>query len=528
LPFQGNFIVNGQVSAKSISLPLMFLPLTGGTMAGDIDMGNNNITNTNILCATRFYATSAYIQHQDIMVSELSGFVILGTDFNTAVPPSIEAGANNVTLNGVGLSSTSWMRFEGDIETGTSVAAGGGLSAQQTSQAPVNLAYNGVTQGDSTFTEGYQTSALADYAHAEGDTTLASGANSHAEGDTTKATGVASHAEGGFTTASDNYAHAEGVSTQATAWYTHAEGDSTQATAIAAHSEGTATRATAQASHAEGNTTLASGNNSHSEGLQTTSQGANSHAEGDGTKANGSGSHAEGEDTVAQGTHSHAAGRKAHASYSRTYVWSSLNTVLSATTSDQYMVSASNGVILGQNVTVVGNVSAAGGNSVQWNTAYGTVSAGTYGAADGVDINYNPTNYSTVSANISGNFNGIDTQLGLINDDITNIAAASATWGTQINVTVGPGLSTISSTATGTNEGVFYDLTIKNGVSARASNVMMIWTESGIQHVETSTADVGSTLACLLTANLVAGNAILQSNATIGTWTIKGNKRVII
>lgn len=50
------------------------LPLSGGTMSGDINLGGNNISNINVLCATEFYVNTAHVEYQDIIISELSGF----------------------------------------------------------------------------------------------------------------------------------------------------------------------------------------------------------------------------------------------------------------------------------------------------------------------------------------------------------------------------------------------------------------------------------------------------------------------
>ncbi|MEA3457768.1 MAG: hypothetical protein U9R21_03730 [Candidatus Thermoplasmatota archaeon] len=74
------------------------------------------------------------------------------------------------------------------------------------------------------------------------------------------------------------------------------------------HAEGIDTTASGIASHAEGGDSVASGNRSHAEGNYTTASGENSHAEGNYSNASGSRSHAEGRYAEAIGDYSHAEG----------------------------------------------------------------------------------------------------------------------------------------------------------------------------------------------------------------------------
>ena len=41
-------------------------------------MGNNNITNANVISATEIHSVPSYTHYQDIIVSELSGFSVTG------------------------------------------------------------------------------------------------------------------------------------------------------------------------------------------------------------------------------------------------------------------------------------------------------------------------------------------------------------------------------------------------------------------------------------------------------------------
>jgi hypothetical protein len=101
---------------------------------------------------------------------------------------------------------------------------------------------------------------------------------------------------------------------------------------------------------------LAYGQHSHTEGIQTSAMDSAAHAEGLRTYAFGLYSHAEGIQTQANGDYSHAAGYNSIASHDRTYVWSSHNTQVASTNTDQFTVSAGNGVRLGQNVDISGDL----------------------------------------------------------------------------------------------------------------------------------------------------------------------------
>jgi hypothetical protein len=113
------------------------------------------------------------------------------------------------------------------------------------------------------------------------------------------AAGASSHAEGYFTTASGETSHSEGHFTIASGDFSHAENNQTVASGAGAHAEGQKTTASGLRSHAEGNSTTASGTQSHAEGNSTTASGACAHAEGDNTVASGVNSHAEGSYTTA-------------------------------------------------------------------------------------------------------------------------------------------------------------------------------------------------------------------------------------
>jgi hypothetical protein len=206
-----------------------------------------------------------------------------------------------------------------------------------------------------------------------------------AGGTNLNATGPSSHCEGISTTASASASHAEGSGTQATGLYSHAEGLNTSANATATHAEGGGTSATSQYAHAEGFGTQASGDSSHAEGAATRASGFASHAGGTNTTAGGAYSFAHGGYSEAAGAYSYAMGWRSRTGFNLSYIWSdgNLGTVndntIQTTRAGQYMVSASGGMFIPGKVgigtdsianalTVVGDISAT-------NTVYASVVA---------------------------------------------------------------------------------------------------------------------------------------------------------
>ena len=85
----------------------------------DLPTYNINVSSINAIEGhfTYISAVSTVVQYTNIIVSELSGFMGMGSDFDQQVPASITPGVNNITLSGLGLSSTSWGSFGGDIKS---------------------------------------------------------------------------------------------------------------------------------------------------------------------------------------------------------------------------------------------------------------------------------------------------------------------------------------------------------------------------------------------------------------------------
>lgn len=225
---------------------------------------------------------------------------------------------------------------------------------------------------------------------------------------TNTASGNYSVAEGGSTTASGDYSHAEGAGSSATFTSAHAEGSVTTASGNGSHAEGVGTAASGgDGSHAEGYYTIASGLHSHAEGDGSTASGESSHVEGKDSTADGYASHAEGSNTLASGIASHAAGRQAHAIHDYSYIWTDgANGDVMTSLSAQYMVSATNGVVLGQNVDITGNLNVNGNNINGLYTTVQSNSATTwnYQGTDLKALSGNWQNTSTVVQNNSASW----------------------------------------------------------------------------------------------------------------------------
>jgi len=373
--------------------------------------------------------------------------------------------------------------------------------------------FNSHATGQYSVAQGSNTVASGTGSHAQGTSTLASGTDSHAEGNSTVASGQYSHAQGANTTASGQGSHAEGFGTatgrrNAFASYTAATKTFTFAPAISANfayvAAGTvlggyeynvlsdyfnivvasrsgitgAIVATADViggnsingylidnsglySHAQGQDTTASGQTSHAEGVNATASGAFSHAEGSSTTASGNSSHAEGEVTTASGYNSHAAGGYVEAAHDRTWAWkgSTNAAVLSTTRSDQFVVSAANGLFLNNAVgintdsianalTVVGNISASGSLAVNPLTAR-DISIVHTPANDGTNAFIQLGEFTTGSTTASA-FSGFRLEY----NELTNAFGLSSIFGAAttdvININSDGDLTTNSINARGT------------------------------------------------------------------------------
>ncbi len=218
---------------------------------------------------------------------------------------------------------------------------------------------------------GSYTIAISDYSTAIGLGTRASGYASTAMGNDTKADGHYSTAMGYNTTASGQYSTAMGSSTTASSYYSTAMGYNTTADNLFSTAMGYGTSASGSASIAMGYNTSARNNYSTALGYCTRSSGNASTSMGSNTIANGWGATSLGESTQAQSYASVVLGRF------NVVDGDSLNWV---STDPLFVIgngadasNRSNALIVYKNgnMNVNGILTATGGNSTNWNTAYG-------------------------------------------------------------------------------------------------------------------------------------------------------------
>jgi hypothetical protein len=126
------------ISQALSAVEAYFPDLTAGNISA-INILTENLTATDILTDgitgneayfTFLSSTSSFTVLNDIQINELSGFLGQGTDFNCSPPSLVDftPGVNNITLSGLGISSTSWASFGCDVQVGNNLSAGNTVS----------------------------------------------------------------------------------------------------------------------------------------------------------------------------------------------------------------------------------------------------------------------------------------------------------------------------------------------------------------------------------------------------------------
>lgn len=155
---------------------------------------------------------------------------------------------------------------------------------------------------------------------------------------------------------------------------------------------------------------------------------------------------------------------------------------------------------------VSGVITATGGNSTNWNTAYGW---GNHSSAGYVPqtrtLSINGTSYD-LSANRSWT---IPTDL------------QSAANGSKISSPVNIGSTIVVNVATATYDGATFNYVLKDGTNFRAGTVIAVWNGVTAQFNETTTNDIGNTTPVTLSVTVSGGNAQLVATSASAGWTIK-------
>jgi hypothetical protein len=112
----GNILINTHgdtVIMPDISKPAIY---------ADGSVFITNALTANSVFVTNLYAASSVVTVTDMSITELSGFSVKGSDFNTDIPVSFDPDTHQgVMLHGVGVSGTSWASFYGDLRAGTNL-----------------------------------------------------------------------------------------------------------------------------------------------------------------------------------------------------------------------------------------------------------------------------------------------------------------------------------------------------------------------------------------------------------------------
>jgi hypothetical protein len=157
---------------------------------------------------------------------------------------------------------------------------------------------------------------------------------------------------------------------------------------------------------------------------------------------------------------------------------------------------------------VSGVITATGGNSTNWNTAYGW---GNHASASYVPqartLTINGTSYD-LSANRTWTIpTSANIQEAANNGKVTTAASV--------------GTTVITTVATATYDGATFNYVLKDGTNYRAGTIIAVWSAGAVQFNETTTNDIGSTVGVTFAVALNAGNAELRATSATSGWTVK-------
>ena len=157
---------------------------------------------------------------------------------------------------------------------------------------------------------------------------------------------------------------------------------------------------------------------------------------------------------------------------------------------------------------VSGVITATGGNSTNWNTAYGW---GNHASASYVPqartLTINGTSYD-LSANRTWTIaTSANIQEAANNGKVTTAASV--------------GTTVITTVATASYDGATFNYVLKDGTNYRAGTIIAVWSAGAVQYNETTTNDIGSTVGVTFTVALNAGNAELRATSATPGWTVK-------
>ena len=333
--------------------------------------------------------------------------------------------------------------------------------------------------------------------------------------------------------------------------YSFAYGDGNIASGITAHAEGSITKAFGDYSHAEGGNTFARGSYSHAEGEGTTADGDSSHAGGSSSVATGTTSFIHSTSSYVYGDRSAVlGGQNITGTTDDTVYVPNLNigTVGGGTSLYNLGIDASGRVISG---TTGGGAGTPGGanTDIQWNN--GGVFSGssnltwvesattlTINGDVTIDTSGNTTDpifkilgsageLFTVTDSLTGELFSVNDISGLpilqvMSDDTVlmgNVSAPSLNTTSIKNVNIGS--TVLYDIPTSAYTSAYFDYNVVGNGSARAGNVMAIWSGSTVNYTETNTNDIGDTSPVTLSVAFSGDNTSFIADASTNNWVVK-------
>lgn len=203
---------------------------------------------------------------------------------------------------------------------------------------------------------------------------------------------------------------------------------------------------------------------------------------------------------------------------------------------------------------VSGVITATGGNSTQWNTAYGwgnhasagyattsyvttqinNLINGAPGALDtlnelaaalGNDANFATTVTNSLASKVDSSrsitINGVTYDLTANRTWTISTDAQSAANGVKVVTPVNAGANVVASLSSTLYEGATFSYVIDNNTSFRAGTVIAVWTGTTVQFNETTTNDIGDTSGVTMSVVITGGNAQLVATSATAGWTAK-------
>ena len=224
-----------------------------------------------------------------------------------------------------------------------------------------------------------------------------------------------------------------------------------------------------------------------------------------------------------------------------------------------YILSSNNNVGIGTTspstaLQVNGVITATGGNSTNWNTAYSWGDHSTQSYATQTYVNTQISNLVDSAPSTLDTLNELAAALG---DDpnfattVTNSIAskvpqtrtltingtaydlsADRSWtitsglqasvdAAKVTTAVGVGTTTVATIAVASYDAARFEYVVKSGLNLRSGTIMGVWDGTNVQFTETTTNDIGVTTDITFTVAIAGANAELRANSGLGGWTVK-------